>query len=497
MAATQIEYTPQKLIKQTERLLTIRPRSIVSTNSPNAGEPTSSGNRGTRARIRLLSSNPGLSKFRIAGDRAFSGSQDGEDLAKKLLSQDPNYGFNDFFLTDVSVNIDEKVQIVQTFGDTEVVYYFGKAPVVFNLSGLLFDDMDNQWFTRFINAYSTVLRGTQLAANYEVLEFTLPNMIVVGSVMGMSYQQNSARDTDISFNLRIHAKELRAIPVQVPGYAMSPNANMINFSKASEFLGLAQITSMKNKLLAAGKSVQGIGNATDAMANFSGSLDEHMSTADRDDAELGLAASTAGKTGKDLFAAGAGAGAAFTTSAVLSKGADLAKSAAAGLSSFGSFGSSVGGVASTLAGLRASLFSPIYGVLTSITRIVKSVTGDITSIISSFTNPVNSILRDIKGIANQAVGLINLVQNSVNSIINGPLQTLTNIRNTITALRRTVGIIARAPETIASSIRRLAHIGLLNGGAAFLSANGTRKKSKVALLNSGRPYTPLSGARVT
>jgi hypothetical protein len=63
-----------------------------------------------------------------------------------------------------------------------------------------------------------------------------------------------------------------------------------------------------------------------------------------------------------------------------------------------------------------------------------------------------------------------------------PLRTLTEIRNTITALKNAKGVITRAPETMASSIKRLFHVGILNGGAAFLTKNGTTKKTCVVKL---------------
>jgi phage-related protein len=160
------------------------------------------------------------------------------------------------------------------------------------------------------------------------------------------------------------------------------------------------------------------------------------------------------------------------------------------------FGSAKSGVFTTLSSFRSSLFSPIYGILTTVTKIIKSVTGNISAIISSFTDPVNTILRDIKGIANQAVSVVKLLENSVAQIVNIPLQTLNSVRDTITTLKKAKGVITHAPETIAQSIRRLAHVGILNGGAAFLNAGGKKPGKKIALLNSGRPFSPSTAAKI-
>jgi hypothetical protein len=497
-----IEYTPDNYIKQTERLLTIRPRNGIVNIAPEAGQPDKGGNRGDRARIRLLSPDPAKTQERLMFKERMSSVATAEDLAKKFLSTDDKYGYNDFLLTDVSVKCDEKVQITQVFGDTEAVYYFGKAPIIFNLSGMLFDDLDNQWFTKFFDAYSSIMRGTKLAANYELLEITLPNMIIVGSVMSFGYSQNASRDTDIQFSMSVLAKEVRAIPVQVPKAPLSNKANVIDFGKASAFTGRPEINSVKEKLSEGYDQIKGKLPVPDQDESFGGygSMSTQMSAADYDDEEAGIAAATNAATGNTLFKdfAAEGLKKAKAQSALLQTGIPTPPSVTSAVGMFGGSGSDtigaiasgMGKVSSTLNSFRASLFSPIYGVLTEITRVIKERTGNISGIISSFTDPVNTILRDIKGIATVAVGVVTMVNNAFNKV-SSVLQTLRNIRDTITMLRNTIGVIARVPETIIASFKRLAHVGILNGGAAFLNAHGS---NKAALLNSGRPYTPSAGA---
>jgi hypothetical protein len=104
---------------------------------------------------------------------------------------------------------------MSTFGDNEVVYYFGKNPVVMELQGILIDSLTNDWFGSFINMYSTFLRGTQLAKNFEMLELVLPNMKVIGSIISLSHQQNSTRDTDIPFSMQFYAKKIEILPQHI------------------------------------------------------------------------------------------------------------------------------------------------------------------------------------------------------------------------------------------------------------------------------------------
>lgn len=425
-----------RLIEQSERLYTVRPRSVAIPINARPGDPlvstfgVTAGERGTRAKIRLLSTDTvEIQRKRLESSEGFSSPHSKQYLLNNLLNRDPGAGYSDFLLTSVSVAMNEKVQITQTFGDAETVYYFGKAPIIFNLGGMLIDDLDNQWFTTFVEAYTHIMRGTELARNFELVEIDLPNMLIIGTVMGFSYQQEATRDTDIPFTMQVHAKEVRPIPVQIPAYAFTPEAATINFKtaqKLSNFLSTADI----NKIL-------------------SGS------------------APSLGKLPKvTLPRVGGVAG----------------------------IGGAVSNASTTLSGFRSSLFSPVFGVLTSITKVVKTVTGDISKIISSFTNPVNNVLRDIQGIAGQAIAVAHLIENSVNNVVNIPIRTLNEVRNTIISLRNAAGVISRVPESVAESIKRLTKFGSLSTSAAFLTKNGARLGSKTSLLGSGAPYTPAAGA---
>jgi len=428
----------EKLITQTERLLTVRPRSAAMPIQRGGA-----GNRGTRASIKLLSSNPGQSqtnKRAKASESGFSSTGISDYITSKLLNK-AGSGFTDFLLTSVQVAFNEKVQITQTFGDAETVYYFGKQPVIFNLGGVLIDDLDNQWFTIFVETYCHVLRGTELARNHELVEIVLPNMIVIGSVMSFGYNQDSARDTDIPFTMQVHAKQVVPLPVQIPTNAFSPEFVLFNAKKAelfSEFNTMAKIEDLKRMQAAA-----------QAMA--------------REELE-------------DAIARGEGPTTGAGNPGILSNG-KLPNT-------------------TSIAAFKASLFSPVFGVLTTITKVVKDVTGDISKIISSFTSPVNTVLRDIQGISAQAVAVARLVENSINTVVNVPLKTLNEVRNTIVSLRNTAGVISRLPETVSQSIRRLTRFGSLRTTAAFLTKGGSKPSSKAALLNSGAPYTLRSGATI-
>jgi hypothetical protein len=452
------------LIQQPERLFTVRPRSAAISSKDWVG---GAGNRGTRARIRLLSSDTIKSQQQRINSIGFTSSEKRDYVANRMLNSNPGAGFSDFLLTSVNVNLTEKVQITQTFGDSETVYYFGKAPVIFNLGGMLIDDLDNQWFTTFVEAYTHIMRGTELARNFELIEIILPNMIVVGTVMGFSYQQEAGRDTDIPFTMQIHAKELRPVPVQIPAYAFTYESAVIDFtlaSKLSNFTSMTQINSLKAN---AQKIKDAIQNPLSSTADIKAASERASELQD----SIGwYDSSLDGPFGS------------VVSGAVLPGNTNTT----------GSTASSV----TTLEGFKASLFSPVFGVLTSITKVIKTVTGDISKIISSFTNPVNNVLRDIQGIATQAIAVVRLVEKSVNDVVNVPLRTLNEVRNTVIALRNAAGVISRVPETIAQSIKRLTRFGSLKTSAAFLTKGGTKPGSKASLLNSGPTYSTAGASTV-
>lgn len=247
---------PNGIVDQNgERLFTVRPRGgniITNTNPAGSGATSGDGNRGTRSTLRVITQDTGAlrakSNTSVFSDIVIAGRN-----IERLLSTDPGIGFNNFLVTGVNVSLNEKVQITQTFGDADVIYYFGRTPPIFNISGVLIDDIDNQWFIQFIELYENVLRGTALAIDYNILELSLPNMKVIGSISAFTYNQDSARDTDIPFSMTFIAKNVIPLPVRVPSFMSGDVTNLLNITKATDFLGqtVSQINLIKEQLLPA------------------------------------------------------------------------------------------------------------------------------------------------------------------------------------------------------------------------------------------------------
>lgn len=446
------------------RLYSVIPRSYKANQRDGA-------DRGERAYIKILTTDPQGSLGRTSSNGVSStrsiGTSTGGVLYDSIApeSQTKYGGYASFLLTDVNCQLSEKMQIVETFGDAEVVYYFGKSPAIFNLSGILIDSLDNHWFSEWMEMYGLALRGSQLARNYELVKIVLPNMILVGTITGMSYSQNSSRDTDIPFSFQFLAKEVAPRPVSLSNVQLSNQTYLIDYNFAAQHVTTAEIQSLKKSAAAITKVfadpnrtsaqvAEALKNLNKAGANVSGVTGELPAS---------TPASTSTSTGSNIF----------------------------------------GSLSANLSGIRASLFSPIYGVLGSLAKLIRTATGSVQSIVSAFTTPVRNILRDIRNISNQAIGIVNLISQSIDSVT-GMIRTFDNdIRATLATLKKTVGVITHAPETIGQALKRLINAGRLPATIGFLQNkpralifSGSRSSSKIALLNSGPSYSPKLAAKL-
>lgn len=172
-----------------EHIKTVKPRYSYHDKGQNT--------RGERSTIRLYSP---------TSQDAFSGLENAAVWEQAFNADNDTKGYADFFLQRVSVGYSEKSQIVQTFGGADVVYYFGQAPVVFEMGGLLFDDIHNGWFYKFATAYTQIMRGTKLAQSQQLVEIETPNLRIIGTIASFQHSQDSARDTDIPFSMSVIAQ---------------------------------------------------------------------------------------------------------------------------------------------------------------------------------------------------------------------------------------------------------------------------------------------------
>ena len=155
----------------------------------------------------------------------------GNDLGGAIPTSN---AFDHFILTSYDIGFSEKTQIMTTFGDQEVVYYFGSNPVIVNLRGVLIDSLHNAWFTEFVTMYKTFFRGSQLSQNFEMIEIVLPAIKMAGSVISLTVQQTADSNTQVPFSMQFYAKSMEMIPIPSADgsltYTMASGADNISFA---------------------------------------------------------------------------------------------------------------------------------------------------------------------------------------------------------------------------------------------------------------------------
>lgn len=467
-----VNFNNDGTITQTERLFTVRPRYAPKASSASDVYQKGLASRGTHAYIKLLTSPDQSSKY-----SASRGAREQAELSgpgshlSRMASSNSDEGYDAFLLTAVSCQMQEKLQVTEVFGDGEVAYYFGRQPLMFNISGILMDSPDNTWFTDFLKMYSSVLRGSQLAQNNELLKIVLPNMTITGTVMSAGWSQDASNDVSIPFQMQFLAKRIDPTAPVLQTVSQADLQNLIDFGKAGEWVtqGQSAINAIKN-------SVAGL------------------------ESTLANPGSTVGKIGEALskFTGFGGSGSLSKLTGFLG-GAGL-PSPLAGISSL------FRTVSANLNGIRTQLFAPIYGVLTSLTKLVKNTFGDVNSIFNSIFSPVKNILRDITNISNQATSLVNLVNRSIRGVgrnLNYQLSsTKKQYNDAMKAVGKARGSIASSPQTVLQSLQGMMSGGAIPSNAAFLQANpkaslssasiskGSRRADyKLAILSGSTPYS--------
>lgn len=407
----------------TERLFAPLPRSAASITDPNSYVGQDS--RGEIAYMKLLTSN--TSKITAARSKIDSLSKDVTDLV------DTPSGYRSFFITDMSSSYNEQMQIHKTFGDGEVVYFFGKQPLVFNFSGLLFDSLTEDWFTKFVNIYSTYLRGTKLAQNYELVNLILPNMRLKGYLTNMSFAQKSGNDVAIPFNFQVMVKEI----VPTPTNQSAGNIAKLKWKMLSWAAGKTGVTNFYTPA-----ALQNTGSKTWGVGGYQSPPTGNLSGI------FGQAGTSA-------------------------------------LASATSVGNQIGA-------FNSQLFSPVYGIISSITNVVASVTGDATKILTAITNPAFGILQSVTNVANQATALVSLVEGSAVSLLAIPGRGIKDLKTMLNSLNGAAGAISNLPEDLSQMTQRLIRSASLSSQSAILKASHNKPQQLQAVLSSGPVYTPAN-----
>lgn len=474
-------------IIQTERLFTNRARYAV-TNASSELLNDNTGYRGNYAYIKLVTSQAQANEYASKTLREMSYSsligQGGEVSSMSDPSGKKSSGYDKFLITGVRADMSEKVQITEVFGDGEVAYFFGRQPMVFSFNGVLIDSPDNSWFTTWLKMFSDILRGTQLAKNYELLKLVLPNMTLTGSIINFSWEQRSDRDVDIPFSFQFLAKVVEPTDPISGSMITSNYLNAVDFSQANLFVSKSQINSLKSQL-----------------STFATTIQDPMSSLQEKGAALqGVGAGVGGAFGEFLNSSKE------TINGFAQRVDGWTK---AETSYFNTVKQSAmfQTVTSSLMGIRTNLFAPIYGVLTSLSKLVSNTFGQAKSIFDAVIQPVRNILRDITNISKKAIALVNQVNSSIKGFgryVTGQIRGVgSDYKTALKTLKKAAGVVATSPVTASQSIAHMFRSGSIPYSSPFLSANikssfarpvlttiTTIPVNKAAILKAIPPYKP-------
>lgn len=162
-------------------------------------------------------------------------------LAKVLIGDSTNggTGFIDFFIAQIQESFNEKVQISEVLSDNYVAYFFGAAPPTLNIAGNLLNTYQDDQRIGMIQAYQTLIRGTECAKRGSLVRLRYDSVIVSGHIISLSQVLNAENELIASFNLTMVVKEY--VIVTAPTLAVSkvetpfdPNNVLTSIGSASD-----------------------------------------------------------------------------------------------------------------------------------------------------------------------------------------------------------------------------------------------------------------------
>lgn len=104
-----------------------------------------------------------------------------------------------FFLESVQEDREEKVQVIDTFGEW-VAFFFGNKPEVHRYSGTLLNAANHNWKNEFQQNYDYFLRGSQAVKNKAVVVLQYDDVIVEGYIINNSIQMSASQDKAVPFS---------------------------------------------------------------------------------------------------------------------------------------------------------------------------------------------------------------------------------------------------------------------------------------------------------
>lgn len=149
--------------------------------------------------------------------------------------------YTNFILQSVSDAREEKVQIIETFGDA-YVFFFGERPRFLNVNAVLINSFDFNWKAEFWANYEQHLRGTKCAELGARVYLFYDDNIVEGYMMKAQADENAGNPMEISLSFVLFVTNTRNISFvsKDATYPIRPGAMVGSTWPGAEVAGLAE-----------------------------------------------------------------------------------------------------------------------------------------------------------------------------------------------------------------------------------------------------------------
>lgn len=107
-----------------------------------------------------------------------------------------------FMLQAVQENREEKVQVVDTFGEW-VAFFFGRRPEVYAYSGILLNSKNHDWKNEFQMNYEYFLRGSKAVEYRALMYLQYEDVLIEGYMMNCNITQTAQDPHAVGFNFNL------------------------------------------------------------------------------------------------------------------------------------------------------------------------------------------------------------------------------------------------------------------------------------------------------
>jgi hypothetical protein len=117
-------------------------------------------------------------------------------------------GYLDFFLQNVQMPLQEKVQVSETLSDNYVAYAFGQAPPMWNFTGALINSVQDDQGSNMFRLYTEILRATQMARRQKTMSIALDSYAINGVMTNMTMGLTADNQLLIPFSFQLLVKRV-------------------------------------------------------------------------------------------------------------------------------------------------------------------------------------------------------------------------------------------------------------------------------------------------